>query len=321
MSFEICSSISTQNVSLQNFLDDVPDVPLRQALELMHPCLADPSLIKDAVLHSQHLQLMMQTELTPVAGLDRDLELSLRMYFDVSSSRLYRELHKAFLSGPQRLQPYAAYAKIFLRAMLTVMKQPNFCYDGPAYKAFSTSHDAELKRQCDSYASTFAAGTFLTFPSFFSATTSDTNLDELSKISSGGHVVMNFTRLRGVRSSSFSDFGFEEEVVVPPPSMFRILSAAKINGGLVLTLESVDSPLAYITTTPPASPIMRPAAATSSQPPQHSLILPPHRASSGLQACDTSDLVFDPATEPKEGGYGKQTRHDMHPAGSAYFIS
>jgi hypothetical protein len=315
MLFDICSSVSTQNVSLRNFLDDVPDLPLRQALELMRPCLADPSLIDEAVVHSQHLHMMMQTGLAPVAGLDRDLELSLRMYF-VLPIHLFRELHKAFLTGPQRLQPYAAYAKMLLRAMLAVMKQPKLCYDGPAHRAFSTSHDAELKRQCDSYAATFAAGTFLSFPSFFSATTSGTHLDESlsslqsSKKSSGDQVWMNFTRLRGVRSSSFSDFGFEDEIVVPPPSMFRIISAAKIHGGLVLTLESVDSPLAYLTTTPPASPVLHSAPAPSSQPPQpgpHALILPPHHASSGLQVCDTSDLVFDQATEPKEGGYGNQT--------------
>jgi hypothetical protein len=45
----------------------------------------------------------------------------------------------------------------------------------------------------------------------------------------------------------------EAEVLVPPPSVFRIVTVAKFHGSLVVTLEQVESPLTYLAL-PPAPP-------------------------------------------------------------------
>jgi hypothetical protein len=45
----------------------------------------------------------------------------------------------------------------------------------------------------------------------------------------------------------------EAEVLVPPPSVFRIVTVAKFHGSLMVTLERVESPLTYLAL-PPAPP-------------------------------------------------------------------
>jgi hypothetical protein len=315
MSFDICNSVSSQNFSLQGFLDHVPDLPVRQALELMHLHLRDsnPSVLDDIFRSYSHVMSEI-----PIAGLDLDLKLALYIYLEEEMQLQHgisvrRELNKAFfeLRSPHSLQPYAAYAKILLRAVLEVMKQPQHSYEGPAYRASAIVPGTELYDKYTNFSTNFVVGSFLTFPSFVSVTSSDKKMHDFAAQHLSGYdkLMLNFTRLRGMRPGAISPFPFEEEIIVPPPSIFRILTTLKIDGGLVLTLESVDSPLVYLNAAPLALAATHSSPVASIQQLQsapHSFGQTAHHTSPypGLQVCDISDLIFDSATEPKEGGYG-----------------
>jgi len=58
-----------------------------------------------------------------------------------------------------------------------------------------------------------------------------------------------------VRIRALSQVPEEAEVLVPPPSVYRIVAVAMFHGSLVVTLERVDSPLAYLLQPAPVLPV------------------------------------------------------------------
>lgn len=88
-------------------------------------------------------------------------------------------------------------------------------------------------------------GSLMTFPAFASVSLDDKVADGF-----GDHVLFQFTRVRGVRIRALSQLPEEAEVLVPPPSVYRIVAVAMFHGSLVVTLERVDSPLTYLASPP-----------------------------------------------------------------------
>jgi hypothetical protein len=104
------------------------------------------------------------------------------------------------------------------------------------------SQNAELKRQFDTYRDSFVVGKLLTLAAFTSVSLLDSVAEEFSD-----HVMFTFIRVRGVIIRALSQVPREAEVLVPPPSVFRIRSVAKFHGSLTVTLECVDdNPLTYL---------------------------------------------------------------------------
>ena len=79
-------------------------------------------------------------------------------------------------------------------------------------------------------------GSLITFAAFTSV-----SLDDKVANGFGDHVLFNFTRVRGVRIRALSAVPQEAEVLVPPPSVFRIMTVAMFHGSLVVTLERGES--------------------------------------------------------------------------------
>jgi len=121
-------------------------------------------------------------------------------------------------------------------------------------------------------------GSLMTLPAFTSV-----SLDDKVANGFGDHVLFQFTRVRGVRIRALSQVPEEAEVLVPPPSVYRIVAAAMFHGSLVVTLERVDSPLTYLAS-PPAllAPSAGGAAAAPPPPTPASAALSPSSASSAL---------------------------------------
>ncbi len=112
------------------------------------------------------------------------------------------------------------------------------------------SHNAELKRKFDTYRTSFVVGKLLTLAAFTSVSLDDSVAEEF-----GDYVMFTFIRVRGVLVRALSQVPREAEVLVPPPSVFRIRNVAKFHGSLIVTLEFVDdSPLTYMS--PPARQCM-----------------------------------------------------------------
>ena len=147
-------------------------------------------------------------------------------------------------------------------------------YEGPAYRCrrrssarslpalrhalagrgLKIAHNAELRQKFNDHKSGFPVGSLLTFAAFTSV-----SLDDKVANGFGDHVLFNFTRVRGVRIRALSAVPQEAEVLVPPPSVFRIIAAAMFHGSLVITLERVDSPLTYLALPPSPAPAPAPA--------------------------------------------------------------
>ena len=157
--------------------------------------------------------------------------------------------------SPKLLEQHAPFAKLLLRATHELIKQPQYTYEGPAYRCpriwrhfqfvccYSAHADsscsrglkialnAELKGKFDTYKTSFVVGSLTTFPAFTSVSLDD-------KVANGfcDHVLFQFTRVRGVRIRALRAVPEEAEVLVPPPSVYRIVAVAMFHGSLVVTL-------------------------------------------------------------------------------------
>ena len=140
--------------------------------------------------------------------------------------------------SPKLLEHYAPFAKLLLRATHELMKQPQYTYEGPAYRCpriwrhfqcvcccsaradcscsrgLKIALNAELKGKFDTYKTSFVVGSLTTFPAFTSV-----SLDDKVANGFGDHVLFQFTRVRGVRIRALSQVPEEAEVLVPPPSV------------------------------------------------------------------------------------------------------
>ena len=206
------------------------------------------------------------------------------------------------------------YCRLLLRATRCLLEQPEHVYEGPAYRCrrrsparsvpalphalagrgLKIAHNAELRHKFNDHKSGFPVGSLLTFAAFTSV-----SLDDKVANGFGDHVLFNFTRVRGVRIRALSAVSQEAEVLVPPPSVFRIIAAAMFHGSLVVTLERVDSPLTYLALPPslasspaPAPPAPAPVASLSLSllsPPDVALIV--RAAAADFSQCALLTLV------------------------------
>jgi hypothetical protein len=149
-----------------------------------------------------------------------------------------------------------------------------------AGRGLKIAHNAELRQKFNDHKTGFPVGSLLTFAAFTSV-----SLDDQVANGFGDHVLFNFTRVRGVRIRALSAVPQEAEVLVPPPSVFRIVTVAKFHGSLVVTLERVESPLTYLAL-PPAPP------ATAHVSSGGSAVVPPPAAAAPAApaACSLSEL-------------------------------
>jgi len=122
------------------------------------------------------------------------------------------------------------------------------------------SQNAELQRKFYDYKKSFPLDSLMTFPAFTSVSLDDKVADRF-----GDYVLFQFTRVRGVRIRALSALPDEAEVLVPPPSVYKIVAVAVFRGNLVVTLERVDCPLTYLAE-PTVVAALPPAAPTSAAP-------------------------------------------------------
>ena len=132
------------------------------------------------------------------------------------------------------------------------MTLPAFAYEGVGYRGLKLDGNAELKRKYLDYKTEFVVGQLMTFPAFMSVSTDDSVADDF-----GDFVFFVFVKVRGARVARLSQLPKEAEILVPPPSVFRIKAVAKVGttksfvegqevksgGRLTVTLEQESCPL------------------------------------------------------------------------------
>ena len=128
------------------------------------------------------------------------------------------------------------------------MALPQFAYQGVGYRGLKLDGNAELKRKYLDHKTEFVVGQLMTFPAFMSVSTDDSVADDF-----GDYVFFVFVKVRGARIARLSQLPKEAEILVPPPSVFRIKAVAKFGGKLTITLEQEACPLSYLTQAAPKS--------------------------------------------------------------------
>jgi hypothetical protein len=121
------------------------------------------------------------------------------------------------------------------------MALPDFAYEGVGYRGLKLDGNAELKRKYLGHQTEFCVGRLMTFPAFMSVSTDDSVADDF-----GDYVFFVFVKVRGARIAQLSQSPDEAEIIVPPPSVFRIKAVAKFGGKLTITLEQESCPLTYL---------------------------------------------------------------------------
>ena len=103
------------------------------------------------------------------------------------------------------------------------MSLPAFAYQGVGYRGLKLDGNAELKRKYLDYKTEFVVGQLMTFPAFMSVSTDDSVADDF-----GDFLFFVFVKVRGARVARLSQLPKEAEILVPPPSVFRIKAVAKV---------------------------------------------------------------------------------------------
>jgi hypothetical protein len=140
------------------------------------------------------------------------------------------------------LRYHAPYVKLLLLGIQQLMSLPAFAYEGVGYRGLRLDGNDELTHKYLNYKTAFVVGQLITFAAFMSVSTDD-SVAELF----GDYVFFVFVKVRGARIAVLSQIPKEAEILVPPPSIFRIKAVAKFGGRLAITLEQELCPLAYMT--------------------------------------------------------------------------
>ena len=146
------------------------------------------------------------------------------------------------------LRYHAPFVKLLLLAVEELMALPQFAYQGVGYRGLKLDGNAELKRKYLDHKTEFVVGQLMTVPAFMSVSTDDSVADDF-----GDYVFFVFVKVRGARIAPLSQLPKEAEILVPPPSVFRIKAVAKFGGRLTITLEQEACPLSYLSQAAPKS--------------------------------------------------------------------
>lgn len=248
---------------LMLFLDALPPGgTLAQAIVGPGPCLLLAAQAGDTsgsggggdAALAQTLRLMIESNRFEVAGLTKfagglsvEHKLALRLYTAEAPLRLYELLNAPFKQPatryPAALRNVAPFARLLIEAIRALHTHaPESRYRGVAYRGLRTAGSAPcqraLQRKFDDHLSAFPVGDRITLAPFTSLTLSETVAEGF-----GDTIFFVFTDVSGVRVQGLSAASAEEEILLEPPAVFRIIAAAKFNGVLQVTLESVPSPL------------------------------------------------------------------------------
>jgi hypothetical protein len=131
------------------------------------------------------------------------------------------------------LEFHAPYVKLLLLAVQELVALPEFAYEGVGYRGLKLDGNAELKRKYLDHQTEFCVGELMTFPAFMSVSTDASVADDF-----GDYVFFVFVKVRGARIALLSQLPKEAEILVPPPSVFRIKAVTKFGGKLTILWSS-----------------------------------------------------------------------------------
>lgn len=179
-----------------------------------------------------------------IPGISLDAKLAIRLYTAEVPVKIYELVNEPFKSQsrkPEHISNQAAFCKVLIRSIRALLQVPSMLYEGPAYRGVRIAGNADLQHRYDHHTEAYKIGDKLTFAPFTSLTLSQQVAEGF-----GDAIFFFFTHVRAVRIASLSAISSEEEVIMEPPCVFRIVSNGKFLGCLQVVLELVPSPLRYL---------------------------------------------------------------------------
>jgi TPR repeat protein len=227
---------------LRNWLSDVPDVTVLQALLGPGDCFFDllpefeptslttitRSVIEDVV--REHREFIIDIALKP----DVDLEylLAIRL-FTLQEPIPFFSYINDILNSEERtgLGFIAPFVRILIQA-LYALEGAGYGAETQGYRGLKIAENSVLSHQYDNYKTELPVGGLVRFKGF----TSVSVLDTASEVF-GDSMFYQFLKIRGVNISSLSKYPDESELLVMPPVVFRISAVYKLSGKLIVTLS------------------------------------------------------------------------------------
>lgn len=260
--------ISSSVDALMMFLNAVPDVDnLIDALSSTDaPCLSRDAAPDDPNWSREKLQQLIVMhkyllEVVVISGLSDEQKVALRLYTIESPVKIYDILNFGYKStnrSPRLLRNSGPFSKILISSIRQLSTVPAYVFKGEAYRGIrlggTTAFHTNLQYQFDHYKEEFRDGKILTFAPFTSLTYDEKVAEDFTRnedvhpydILNEDAILFVFKNVKGVKLGRLSAHPNEKEVLLEPPSMFRVIAQSKFFRKLVVTLESVDAPIKYM---------------------------------------------------------------------------
>jgi hypothetical protein len=119
-----------------------------------------------------------------------------------------------------------------------------FCMlNGPLYRGINIDLNAIMRAKYDTYETSFAVNTLITFPA---PTACSTNSVVAGNFTNGIQFVIENAGGVSLCENQLSVYN-EGEVMLPFPSSFRVTARSKVQNTVVVVINAVDAPMAYCT--------------------------------------------------------------------------
>ena len=210
-------------------------------------------------LISNHRRL---TDAIPSGGASSDAKLMIRLY--TLKSPIYTALNRPLMlprgrRGVGALNNTQHALRMMLRAFQELAAVEQYRFTGTLYRGVTIANNPDYQRKYDNYGEDYAVGKLVTFGPFLSCSMHD---GVAASPEFHDCLLFQFINVRGVSISHLSEYAGEQEVLIAPPSVFRVVARMHVQGrgghydeqqqqwvgGLVMiTLEQVlDTPLTYL---------------------------------------------------------------------------
>jgi TPR repeat protein len=142
------------------------------------------------------------------------------------------------------LENIAPFMRLLIKA-LYAMEDSGYGATAQAYRGVKVGTVAALKYKFDNCETVFKQQQLITFAAFTSATKGNASAIEFGDSTGGDSIFFHFLTVRGVDVSSISQYPNEQELLVVPPSVFRVDGIFRLEGKLAVQLTHVDQEDAY----------------------------------------------------------------------------
>jgi hypothetical protein len=194
----------------------------------------------------------LQTDAIASEGASSDSKLMVRLFtLDIGRAAICGVLNRPFtlrlsdgrLRPPDVLQYRLGALRLLFQAYRELEAIPQYRFSGTVYRGVKIAHNPDYLNKYNDYRNAYALDKLVTFGPFMSCTLHDhiaASADFLDRL------LFQFINARGVRISHLSEYAGEGEVLIAPPSVFKVVAHSKIGASVTITLEQVDTPLTYL---------------------------------------------------------------------------